>query len=136
PFGQTVALVGGNGSGKTTLMNLLARFYDPGRGSVLIDGVDLRRLSPRQLRQQFAMVTQDPLLFQGTIWENIVYSAPNATREEVERAARMARVEEFVMEMPDGYETQVGDQGRYLSGGQRQRVALARALLRDPRILI
>lgn len=136
PFGQTVALLGENGCGKSTLMNLVTRFYDPGEGAIYLDGVNLRRVSPRQLRRQFALVPQDPILFQGTIWDNLIYSFPNATREQVLHAAEMARVEEFVKHLPHGYDTQVGDQGRWLSGGQRQRVALARALLRNPRILI
>jgi ATP-binding cassette, subfamily B, bacterial MsbA len=136
PFGQTVAIVGPNGCGKSTLMNLLARFYDPQRGRILLDDVDIRDVSPRKLRQQIAWVTQDSTLFKGTIWENIAYGNLRATEEEVLAAAERALVTEIVKEKPQGFQTQVGDEGRQLSAGQRQRVALARAILADPRILI
>jgi ATP-binding cassette subfamily B protein/subfamily B ATP-binding cassette protein MsbA len=136
PFGQAIAIVGGNGCGKSTLMNLLARFYDPQQGSILIDGVDIRDVSPRKLRHQIAWVTQEGSLFKGTIWQNIAYGSLNATREEILAAANLAMVSDFVKTMPDGFETRVGDDGRLLSAGQRQRVALARAILANPRILI
>jgi ABC-type multidrug transport system fused ATPase/permease subunit len=136
PFGQTVAIVGPNGCGKSTLMNLLARFYDPQQGRILIDDVDIRDVNPRKLRQQIAWVTQDSTLFNGTIWDNIVYGKPNATREEVIQAADRALVTEIVKDKADGFLTQVGDEGRQLSAGQRQRVTLARAILANPRILI
>ena len=136
PFGQTVALVGPNGCGKTTLVNLLARFYDPVRGKIFLDGANMRNLDPGKLRRQIAMVGQDPILFRGTIWDNIVYGARRATREQVLEAATVARVDEFASKLPHGYQTPVGDQGKFLSGGQRQRIALARALISNPRILI
>ncbi|MGA2621395.1 MAG: ABC transporter ATP-binding protein [Thermoguttaceae bacterium] len=136
PFGQTVALVGENGCGKTTALNLLARFYDPQQGAVLLDGVSLRELNPKKLRRQMAMVTQDPLLFRGTVWENIAYAAPRAAAAEVLHAAKLARVDDYISVLAEGYQTQVGDRGTALSGGQRQRVALARAILADPRILV
>jgi len=136
PFGQTVALAGENGCGKSTILNLLARFYDPQKGAIYLDGVDLRELDPKKLRRQMALVTQEPVLFRGTIWDNILYSNPHATREQVLAAARLARVEDFVLELANGYATQVGDRGQALSGGQRQRVALARAILAKPAILI
>lgn len=136
PFGQTIALVGVNGSGKSTITNLLARFYDPQQGTVSIDGVDLRNIRPRQLWKQMAIVTQDPILFRGTIFMNIRYGNQAATREDVERAAELAHVTDFIDEIPRGFQGQVGDRGNFLSGGQRQRVAIARAILADPRILI
>jgi len=136
PFGQTVALIGSNGSGKSTLINLLARFYDPQWGAILIDGVDIRTVNPRHVRKQMAMVTQDPVLFRGTIMENIKYGNFNATDEQAMEAAAMARVTDFLEELPNGIESQIGDRGNSLSGGQRQRIALARAIVADPRILI
>lgn len=136
PFGQTVALVGGNGCGKSTLIYLLTRFYDPHHGQVLIDDVDIREYDPRQLRQQFAWVTQDACLFQGTIRENIAYGKLGATEFEIQAAAKLAGVTDFLPRIAHGLETQVGDMGRELSAGQRQRVALARAVLADPKILI
>ncbi|MBL8855419.1 MAG: ABC transporter ATP-binding protein [Planctomycetaceae bacterium] len=136
PFGQTVAIVGGNGCGKSTLIYLLTRFYDPHHGQVLIDGIDVREYDPRQLRQQFAWVTQDASLFQGTIRENIAYGKLGATELEIQAAAKLAGVTDFLPRVAQGLETQVGDMGRELSAGQRQRVALARAVLADPKILI
>jgi ATP-binding cassette, subfamily B, bacterial MsbA len=136
PFGATVAIVGGNGSGKSTLVNLLPRFYDSQLGAVRIDGVDVREANVRALRTQLGVVTQETLLFDRTIAENIAYGRAGATRAEIEAAAKRARVTDFARQLPDGLETHVGDRGQRLSGGQRQRVALARALLRDPAILI
>ncbi len=136
PFGQAIALVGGNGCGKSTLMNLLARFYEVQQGAILIDGVDIRDINPRKLRRQIAWVTQDACLFKGTIWQNIAYGSKHATADEIQAAADLAMVTSFAKNLPKGFETQVGDNGRLLSSGQRQRVALARAILADPRILI
>lgn len=136
PFGAIVAIVGGNGSGKSTLVNLLPRFFDNQSGTVRIDGVDIQTIDPRLLRSQMAVVTQETLLFDRTIVENIAYGCESASREEIESAARRAHVLDFAKQMPDRLDTVVGDRGHRLSGGQRQRVALARAILRDPAILI
>jgi len=136
PFRQTLALVGPNGSGKSTFANLIARFYDPQAGTVFLDDVDVRHIRPFQLHKQIGMVTQDPMLFRETIWANICYSNPTATKRQVLRAAELAGVTDFVHELPQEFKTQVGDRGSALSGGQRQRVALARAILSNPRILI
>ncbi len=135
PYGQSVALVGPNGSGKSTLIGLLARFYDPQWGTVTIDGVDLKQANPRQIRSQMAMVNQNPVMFRGTLLENIRYGNKNATIEQVNEAARLARVTDFLDSLPDGIHSEVGDRGNRLSGGQRQRAALARAIVADPRIL-
>ncbi len=134
--GETVAIVGPNGCGKTTLLGLLPRFYDPDHGAVLVDGVNLRTANLRSLRKQIGLVTQDTVLFNDTIFANIAYGRPGATREEVEAAAKKAFAHEFIATKPAGYDEQVGDFGSQLSGGQKQRIALARAILRDPRILI
>ncbi len=135
--GETIAIVGPNGCGKSTLMNLAARFYDPVGGAVTIDGVDLRNVRLRDLRNRFGVVTQETLLFDDTVENNIRYGSPGATREAVEQAARQAHAHRFVTEkLADGYQTLCGAGGRRLSGGQRQRLALARAILRDPEILI
>lgn len=136
PFGQTIAIVGGNGSGKSTLMNLLTRFYDPHVGRVLIDGQDIKQMSPKKVRQQMAWVTQESVLFRGTVWENIAYGAPHAEESAILEAIRMAGIDRFVENLDNGYQTQVGDDGRKLSAGQRQRITLARAILSNPRILI
>lgn len=136
PFGQTIAIVGGNGAGKTTLVNLLARFYDPSQGRILIDGIDLRRLNPRKLRRQMAWVTQDSILFKGSIRDNILYGARACSESRFRAAAHMARVDEFIGHVPQGYDSDVGDCGSRLSAGQRQRVALARAIIAAPRILV
>ena len=136
PAGARIALVGPSGSGKTSLAALLARLYDPTDGAVTIDGADLRDLDLPSLRHQIAYVSDDSFLFSDTIAENISYARPGATREEVERAARLAQASEFIELLPDGFDTVVGERGLTLSGGQRQRVAIARALLADPRILI
>ncbi len=134
--GEVIVVVGENGSGKSTLVNLLPRYYDPEQGSVLIDGVDIREIRLKDLRAQIGVVTQETLLFDETIAENIRYGQPNAGPEEIEEAARQAHVTPFLKTLPDGLNTRVGDKGGRLSGGQRQRIALARAILRDPPILI
>ena len=135
-FGEVVAIVGTNGCGKSTLVNLLPRYYDPDTGEVAIDGRPLQSLSLEDLRRQVGIVTQDTILFEGTILDNIRYGCPDATREQVEEAARRAHVMPIVQSMPQGFDTFIGDKGKDLSGGQRQRIALARVILRDPGILI
>ena len=134
--GTRLGLSGRTGAGKTTVASLLPRFYDPTAGSVLIDGVDIREYSLADLRAQFAIVLQEPVLFSTTVSENIAYGWPLATQPEIEAAARAANIHEFVSGLPDGYETLVGERGMRLSGGERQRVALARAFLKDAPILI
>lgn len=136
PFGQTLAIVGGNGSGKSTLMNLLCRFYDPNQGRILLDGVDIKTVHPRKLRRQIAWVTQESVLFNGTIRDNITYGCQNATELEIQHAVRVARLDDFIDDMPQGIDTEIGDNGGQLSAGQRQRVAIARAVVANPRILI
>jgi ATP-binding cassette subfamily B protein len=134
--GKTVALVGPSGAGKTSLVGLIARLYDPSEGAVLVDGADVRSVDIGSLRSQIAFVADDSFLFTATVAENIAYARQEATLEEIEAAARRAQADGFIRELPDGYETRVGERGLTLSGGQRQRVAIARALLADPRILI
>lgn len=134
--GQTVAVMGATGTGKTTLVNLLGRYYDVSGGAVRVDGVDVRAQDLRALRRAIGQVMQETFLFSDTIADNIAFGRPDATREEIELAAAVARADEFIREMPLGYDTVVGERGLGLSGGQKQRVALARAVLFDPRILI
>lgn len=134
--GEVVAVVGENGSGKSTLLNLLPRFFDPDRGAILIDGIDLRECDSSDLRNRIGVVTQETLLFDDTIYENIRYGNLQASKAEVERAAEQAHVTQFASQLPEGFQTRVGEKGTSLSGGQRQRIALARAILRDPSILI
>ncbi|MEU9735583.1 ABC transporter ATP-binding protein [Streptomyces sp. NPDC048002] len=136
PAGQTVAVVGSTGAGKSTLAKLLARFYDPSEGRVLLDGVDLRELPVPELRRGVVMVTQEAFLFSGTVAENIAIGRPDASREEIERAAKAIGAHEFISALPDGYDTDVRRRGGRISAGQRQLVAFARALLADPAVLI
>jgi len=134
--GQSVAFVGRSGAGKTTLVSLVPRFYDAVLGTVLIDGHDVRELRIKSLREHIGLVMQDAILFSGTVRENILYGRRGATEAEMLEAARMAHVDEFVTDLPEGYDTKIGERGIKLSGGQKQRLAIARAFLRDPRILI
>jgi len=134
--GSRVALVGPSGSGKTSLVSLIARLYDPSEGSISVDGANLRNIDVKSLRSQMAYVSEDSFLFGDTVAGNIAYARADASREEVERAAKLAQAHDFITDLPDGYDTVVGERGLTLSGGQRQRVAIARAILADPRILI
>jgi ABC-type multidrug transport system fused ATPase/permease subunit len=136
PPGQTVALVGATGAGKSTVAKLVARFYDPTRGRVLVDGHDLRDVTEKSLRSQLGVVPQEGFLFSGTIRDNIAFGSLDATDDEVREAARAVGADDFVMRLPDGYDTEVGERGGHLSAGQRQLVAFARAAVADPRILI
>jgi ABC-type multidrug transport system fused ATPase/permease subunit len=134
--GRTIALIGHTGSGKTTLASLVPRFYDVSSGRVLVDGVDVRDVTRRSLRREIGVISQDPFLFSASVRDNIAFGLVGAPQEEVERAARAAQAHEFIEELPQGYDTVIGERGITLSGGQRQRLAIARALLIDPRILI
>ena len=136
PAGRTIALIGPTGSGKTTLAALVPRFYDAIAGRVVVDGVDVRDVARRSLRREIGVIAQDPFLFSASIRDNIALGMPDAPHEAVEAAARAAEAHDFILELPHGYETVVGERGITLSGGQRQRIAIARALLIDPRILI
>jgi len=134
--GQMIGLVGQTGSGKTTLVSLVCRFYDPTQGRITLDGVDLRDIRQQSLRSHIGMVLQETFLFAGTIKENIAYGRPEATEEEIIRAAKAANAHDFIMGLPDGYDTEVGERGVGLSGGEKQRIAIARAILKDPAVLI
>jgi ATP-binding cassette subfamily B protein len=136
PRGGRVGIVGATGAGKTTLLSLLIRFYDPSAGQVLLDGVDLRDYDLADLRQQFAIVLQEPVLFPTTIAENIAYAAPGTSEEDIVAAAKAANAHDFIMALPQGYQTSVGERGMKLSGGERQRISLARAFLKDAPLLI
>jgi ATP-binding cassette subfamily B protein len=134
--GNTTALVGATGSGKTTVLKLLMRFYDIDSGRILLDGQDIRSLRLGDLRTAISFVSQDVFLFQGTVRENLIYGRPDATEDEILAAARAAEAHDFILELPQGYDTVVGERGQKLSGGQRQRLSIARAVLKEAPILI
>jgi ABC-type multidrug transport system fused ATPase/permease subunit len=134
--GETIALTGPNGAGKSTLVHLLMRFMEPASGRILIDGTDISQVQLGSLRQQIGLVAQHTLLLNGTVAENIAYGLPHADAAQMKKAAKAARADEFIENLPDGYDTVIGDQGIKLSGGQRQRLSLARTLLKDPPILV
>jgi subfamily B ATP-binding cassette protein MsbA len=134
--GQIAAIVGPSGSGKSTIINLLARFYDPASGQVLVDDFDIRRATAESFRRQIGIVLQENVLFSGTLEDNLKYGRPEASRDEITAAAMNANAHDFIIALPDGYSSVVGERGAQLSGGQRQRIAIARAILKDPRILI
>jgi ATP-binding cassette subfamily B protein len=136
PAGRTVAVVGSSGAGKSTLSRLLYRFYDVGSGRITIDGQDIRQVTQSSLRRSIGIVPQDTVLFNDTVRYNIAYGRTDASREEIEAAARAARIHEFIVATPQGYDTMVGERGLKLSGGEKQRVAIARTLLKDPPVLI
>ena len=131
-----IAFVGPSGAGKSTVASLLPRFYDVDKGSITIDGEDLRGVTLDSLREQVGIVPQETVLFNGTVYDNILYGRLDATKEEVEAAAKAANAHNFIMELPQGYETRLGDRGMNISGGQRQRISIARAILKNPQILI
>ena len=136
PGGKMYAIVGPSGSGKSTLVNLIPRLYDVQKGSVTIDGTDVRDMDLTWLRGHIGVVTQDTYLFNGTIRENLMYAKENATQEEIEAACRAASIHDFIVNQPDGYDTVVGNRGLKLSGGEKQRISIARVILKDPQILI
>ena len=131
--GEMIGLVGPSGAGKSTLVNLVCRFYDVAEGAILVDGIDIRSFPIDEYRRHIGIVLQEPFLFYGTIAENIAYGRPDATRDEIIAAAKAARAHEFILRLPDGYDSLVGERGQSLSGGERQRISIARALLIDPR---
>ena len=134
--GKTVALVGSSGSGKSTISRLLFRFYDANEGNIFIDGQNISNITQTSLRSAIGMVPQDTVLFNDTIYYNIAYGRPDASPSEIEDAAKMARIHDFIMNLPDGYQAQVGERGLKLSGGEKQRVAIARTILKRPHILV
>ncbi|MHA1304661.1 MAG: ABC transporter ATP-binding protein, partial [Candidatus Heimdallarchaeaceae archaeon] len=136
PAGQKVVILGGTGSGKSSFVNLISRFYDPTKGTIYIDGVDIRKYKLKKMRKQIGLVLQETFLFNATLRENISFGNPNATEEEIVQAAKIAKIHEFIESLPDKYKTKVGDRGITLSGGQKQRVSIARTLVTDPSILI
>ncbi|MDR2729969.1 MAG: ATP-binding cassette domain-containing protein, partial [Treponema sp.] len=136
PRGTSISIVGSSGAGKTTLCSLILRFYELNEGKILFDGKDIREIDLETLRQNIGVVAQDVYLFNGTVRENIAYGKPNSRPEEIIQTAKMAKAHDFIMELPNGYETEIGQRGIRLSGGQRQRLSIARALLKDPPVLI
>ena len=134
--GEMIAFVGPSGAGKSTVASLLPRFYDATNGSITIDGQDIRKVTLDSLREQVGIVPQETVLFNGSVYDNILYGRLDATREEVETAAKAANAHDFIMQLPNGYETMLGDRGMNISGGQRQRISIARAILKNPQILI
>src|SRR5690606_13928015 len=136
PKGQTVALVGQSGSGKSTIANLVTRFYDVNEGNIEIDGVDIKDLTKKSLRNLMGLVTQDSILFNDSVINNIGLGKENATEDEIIEAAKIANAHDFIMELPEGYQTNIGDSGNKLSGGQKQRLSIARAVLKNPPIMI
>jgi subfamily B ATP-binding cassette protein MsbA len=136
PKGHTVALVGQSGSGKSTIANLVTRFYDVNKGEIKIDGINIKDLTKKSLRNLMGLVTQDSILFNDTIKNNISLGKENATEVEIKEAAKIANAHDFIMELPEGYETNIGDSGNKLSGGQKQRLSIARAVLKNPPIMI
>jgi ATP-binding cassette subfamily B protein len=134
--GEMIGLAGHSGAGKSTLINMICRFYDVEEGAILIDGKDVRDVTLKSLRDQIGVVLQEPFLFNGTVAENIAYGNPEAPRDAIIAASKAANAYDFILEMPDGFDTVLGERGTRVSGGERQRISIARAILRDPRILI